>query len=92
MFSFSAFSRLGTFPQVFGQVKELLTLELHKIIRVLHKVACSIVFILFYEQSWQGEVFKVMKTDHILVLLVVWVLFLKIWGRLRGELCLNCTK
>ena len=92
MFSFSAFSRLGTFPQVFGQVKELLTLELHKIIRVLHKVACSIAFILFYEQSWQGEVFKVMKTDHIFVLLAIWVLFLKIWVRLRGELCLNCTK
>ena len=92
MFSFSAFSRLGTFSQVFGQVKELLTLELHKIIKVLHKVVCSIVFILFFEQSWQGEVFKVMKTDHILVLLAVWVLFLKILGRLRDELCLNRAK
>ena len=55
---------MGTFPQVFGQVKEFLKLGLHKIIRVSHVVACSIVFILFYEQSWQGEVFKVMKNDH----------------------------
>ena len=35
-------------------------LELHKIIRVSRVVACPIVF-LFYEQSWQREVFKVMK-------------------------------
>ena len=55
---------MGSFPQVFGQVNELLMLELDKIIRVSHVVACSIIFILFYERSWQGEVFKVMKNDH----------------------------
>ena len=36
-------------------------LELHSYVRVSHVVACKIVFILFYEQSWQREVFKVMK-------------------------------
>ena len=41
-------------------------LELHKIIRVSHLVACPVVFILFDEQSSQGRVFKVMKNDHFL--------------------------
>ena len=35
--------------------------ELHKIIRVSHLVACSIVFVLFDEQSSQGRVLRVMK-------------------------------
>ena len=48
---FNAFSCLGLFPQVFIQVKEWLMLETHKIIRVSHVVACSIVFLLFYEQD-----------------------------------------
>ena len=46
-------------------------LELHKIIRASHVVACSIVFILFRERSWQGGVFKFMKNDHLLVFLSV---------------------
>ena len=37
---FSAFSRLGSFSQVFGKVKEWLILELHEIIRVPHLVSC----------------------------------------------------
>ena len=44
---FSIFSHLGSFPQVFGEVKEWLMLELHKIIRVSHEVACPIVFFFF---------------------------------------------
>ena len=62
-------------------------LELRKIIRVSHVVRWTIVFILFYEQSWQGGVFKIMKTDHFLVFLAVWVLFPKVLGWLRGDLC-----
>ena len=54
---------MGHFPQVLGQVKEWLMLELHKTIWVSHLVACLIIFILFYEESWQGGVFKVMKND-----------------------------
>ena len=41
-------------------------LELHKIIRVSHVVAYSIVFILFYDRGEQGGVFKVMKNDQVL--------------------------
>ena len=60
---FSVFMGLSTFPQVFGQVKEWLFLELHKIIRVSHVGTCPIAF-LFYELSWQGGVLIVMKNDH----------------------------
>ena len=46
-------------------------------IRVLHEVACPIIFILFDDNDWLGEVLKLMKNYHILVFLVVWVLFPK---------------
>ena len=36
-------------------------LELHEMIKVIHVVACPIVFILFYKRGWQGDVFNVMK-------------------------------
>ena len=49
-----------------------------------HAVAYSIVFILFCEQGWDGGVFKVMKKDHFVVFLAVWVVFPKFVGRLRG--------
>ena len=40
----SAFSRLGHFPQVCRQVKQLPILELHEMIRVPHVVVCPICF------------------------------------------------
>ena len=48
---FIVFSSLGTFPQVFKQIKGWIMSELQK---VLHVVASPIVFILFYEEGWQG--------------------------------------
>ena len=42
-------------------------LELQEMIRVLHVVPYSIVFILFYGQGWQGGVFKVMKNDFFFI-------------------------
>ena len=62
-------------------------LELHKIIRVSNVVMCPIVFVLFYRGDWQEGVFKVIKNDHFLVFLAVWVLFPKFLGRLSGDLC-----
>ena len=56
-------------------------LELLKIIRVSHAVAYQIVFLLFYERRWQGGMFIVMKNDHFLVFLAVWVLFPTFLGR-----------
>ena len=69
---FSIFSRLGPFPQVFGQVKRRFMLKLHKIIRVSHVVASSIVFILFCERSWQN-----FEKWSFYSVLSVWVLFPK---------------
>ena len=66
--------------------------ELHKIIIVSNEVAFPIVFILFYERSWWKGLFKVMKNDHSLVFLAVWILFPKFLGRLRSTLYNNCIK
>ena len=84
---FHIFSRFGHFPQVFEQVNEWLILELHEMIKVPHLVASPIVFILFYDRDWQGGVLKLMKNDHFLVFLAVWVLFPMFLGRLRSGLC-----
>ena len=46
MFILANFSCLCHFPQVFGQVKEWLILELHEMIRMPHVVAYPKVFIL----------------------------------------------
>ena len=78
---FSVFSYLATFLQVFGHVKGWLMIQLHKIIRASHAVGCPIVFLLFYEWGWQGGVFIIMKNDHFLEFLAVWVLFPKFLGR-----------
>ena len=45
-------------------------------------VICSTVpncFYLLFEGSWQ-KVFKVMKNDHFLVFLAVWVIFQSFWA------------
>ena len=51
--------------------------EVHEMIKVLHIVACANVFILFHGRDWLGGVLKLMKSDHFLVFLVLWVLFPK---------------
>ena len=83
---FSIFSRLDPFLHVLGQMKEWLILHLYQMIRVPFLVACPIVFILFHDQNWQERVFKVMKNDHFLVFLVVWVLFPMFLGRSKSDL------
>ena len=92
MISFRFFSRLGPFPQVSGQVKEWLALELHKTIGILHLVTFPIGFILFYEQRWQGGVFKFKKDDRFLVFLAVWVIFPQFLWWSRSGSCYICTK
>ena len=61
---FTVFSSLGPFPQDFGQVKGWLMLKLRKIKYVSHAVVCPIVFILLYDQYWQGRVLKIMKNNR----------------------------
>ena len=77
---FSVFSPLGPF------------LKLYEMIRMSRLVACPIVFILLCDQNGPGGVFKVMKKDHFLVFLTVWVLFPKFFGRLRSSLYQNFMK
>ena len=135
---------MDPFSQVAIKVKKWLILEVHEMIRVLHLVACPMVFNLlcdrvhqggmlklvkndyflvfltippsfwaaygvvyiriarndkrvsfcriraeffFFDRDWQKAVFKVMRNDDLLVLLVVWVVFLTFLGRLMSELC-----
>ena len=52
-------------------------LKLHKIIRLSHVIVYRIVFLLFYEGSWQGGVFKVTKNNPFLTFLFVLVFFPK---------------
>ena len=87
MNNFNIFSRLGFFPHVFGQVKEWLMLKFHKIRKVSLVFACPVVFLWFYERGGQKGVLKVMKGNHFLVFLAVWVLFPKFFGRKRSDLC-----
>ena len=56
-------------------MRELLILELYEAIRVRQVVAYPIVIILFYDRDRQESVFKVMKNDHFLIFLDVWVSF-----------------
>ena len=60
----SVFGRLSLFLQLFGHVKERLTLDLREMIRVSYVVACKIGFILFHELVRHGIVLQLMKNDH----------------------------
>ena len=50
--------RPGIFPQVFGQAKEWLILELHEMIRVSHLVVFPMAFNLFHNLSRQTDLLK----------------------------------
>ena len=80
---FSICSRLGHFPQFFGQIKEWLMLELKKMIRVSYAAVGPIVFSLFGNSDWKGGVLKFMKHDHFVVLSAAWFLPHNFWGRLK---------
>ena len=73
--NFSAFSRLGLLPQVFMQVKEHLTLQLHEMIRMLHEVACPIVFIFFMIDIGREECSNLWNIIILLVFLTVLFFF-----------------
>ena len=88
---FSVFSRLGRFHQVFRQVKKWPILELHETIRVSHAVACTIFFFLFIIKMGREECL-VIKIDHFLVFLAVWILFPYVFGQLRELLILELNK
>ena len=62
---------------------------MHEAIRVWHAVTCTIIFIWFYDQDGQGGVFKVMKSNHFLVFLAVWVIWPTFFGHVREWLMLE---
>ena len=64
MIIFGAFSHLGHFPQVLGQINKWPILKLHDKVRVLHEVKCRIIFILSEDPDWQEGILKLMKNDH----------------------------
>ena len=89
---FSIFSRLRLFPQVYGQLKEWLILELREMIRVAHVVALPIDFSLLCDRGQQGGLLKPTKNDYFHVFLAFWVLFLKFVSRLRRRIYWNNMK
>ena len=91
---FSVFSCLHHFANVFRQVKECLILQLHEIIKVIHEVACLIVFMLIYDWYWQVIGLKRMKNDHIFSIFSRFCPFPfpKLLGRLMIDLCQKCMK
>ena len=84
--NFKHFYTFGSFSQVFGQIKKWLILEFLEIIRMWHLIECPMVFMLLCFWSRQGGVLKLMKDDHFLVFLAVWLLFIKSLRRLRSSL------
>ena len=66
------FSQLGSFLRIFGKVMELLILELHEMIKVLHPVACPMNVNLICDRGQQGRTLKPIKND-LLVVLAFWV-------------------
>ena len=67
------FRQLGSFLRIFGKVKELLVLELHEMIKVLHAVAWPMNFNLICDRGQQGRTLKPIKNHHLLVVLAFWV-------------------
>ena len=67
------FRQLGSFLRIFGKGKELLILELHEMIKVLHAVVCPMDFNLICDRGQQGRTLKPVKNHHLLVVLAFWV-------------------
>ena len=64
-------------------------LQLHNLMKVSHAVACPIVFILFYDQSWQGGVFKFMKIDYFSSVFSPLGPFSQVFGKVKEWLILE---
>ena len=65
----SIFRHLGPLPQVFGQVKEWLVIELHEVIGVPHVVLCAVDFNLLCDWGQQGGMLRPVKNDDFKVFL-----------------------
>ena len=75
---FGILSRLGHFPQVFGQVKDWLVLQFNEMIKVPNAVAFPMDFALLSRGQQRG-VLKRMKNDYFLVFSTIRVIFPCFW-------------
>ena len=57
---FSIFNRLGPYSEVFGEMKELVILKLHEMIKVLYVAACQMNFNLLSGRRQQLGVLKML--------------------------------
>ena len=86
MVSSKYFWRLCLFPQVFGQVKEWLILELYEMITVPDIfVGMYSYFYFSFDLGRQAGVLKLMKNGKLLLFLAVWFLFPRFLGRLKSN-------
>ena len=67
-------------------------LQLHNLMKLSHAVACPIVFILFYDQSWQGGVFEFMKTDCFSSVFSPLGHFSQVFGQVKSWLIIELYK
>ena len=67
-------------------------LDLHETIRVLHLIACPIVFICFPNRDWQGRVLKIIKSDHFFSIFNCLGPFLQVFGQVKEWLMLKFHK
>ena len=65
--SFNILRLLGPFNQVFGQVIECFILGFHELIRMRHRIACSMVFVLLSGQGSQGEMLNKYNLNKTLI-------------------------
>ena len=89
---FSIFNRFGLFPQVFEQFDDSPILKFHEMIKVLHVVAFSVLFVQFHGRNWQGGVFKFVENDHFLNIFINFGLFPQDFGQVKEKLMLELHK
>ena len=83
---FGVCSGLGNFLRVFGRVNEWLILKVQGMIRMSPFVLCPMNFKLLCDPCQQRGVLILLKKDHFLIFLAIWVIFAKFFKRLMSEL------
>ena len=83
--NFSIFSRLSSFPQVFGQAQEYSILKLHEMIRMSQIFACPIIFTLVCDLGRYGGVLEHIKNDQFQVFSAVVVVSSTFWAGLGAD-------
>ena len=80
------------FPMFFMQVRVSLILQMHEMKRVLHAVACLIVFLLFHDRDWQGVLLKLYEKWSFVSIFCCLVPFPQVFGQVKMWLMLELQK